>query len=181
MPRIHPVDIATAPRETTDQLDTCRKMFGGTPNLFTTAANSPVALGALLSMFANVGKSSFGTKTGELLAVAIAESNQCGYCLAAHTAIGQSLGVTPIALSSARRAESFDRHTMAALRLAVAINESRGHIDDATLAAARGAGLTDVEIVEVVAHVALNVFTNYLNSVAKTAIDFTEAPKIVAE
>ena len=54
----------------------------------------------------------------------------------------------------------------------VAINEERGHIDDAALDAARGAGLTDAEIVETVFLVALNVFTNYLNSVAQTTIDF---------
>jgi uncharacterized peroxidase-related enzyme len=174
MPRIHPVDPATATPEAAAHLETCRKMFGGAPNLFTTAANAPAALGAMLAMFANVGKSSFGAKTGELLAVAIAESNQCGYCLAAHTAIGQSFGVTSDALASARRAESIDGHTTAALKLAVAINQARGHIDDATLASARSAGLSDAEIVEVVAHVALNVFTNYLNSVAKTTVDFPE-------
>jgi alkylhydroperoxidase family enzyme len=58
----------------------------------------------------------------------------------------------------------------------VAVNVARGHIDDATLAIARDAGLTDAEIVEVVAHVALNVFTNYLNTVAQTTIDFPEVP-----
>jgi AhpD family alkylhydroperoxidase len=149
-------------------------MFGAKPNLFTTAANSPVALGALVSMFANVGQSSFGPKVGELFGIAIAESNRCAYCLAAHTAIGRSMGITPIALASAREAESVDRHTRAALKLAVAINKSRGHIDDVTLASARSAGLSDAEILEVIAHVALNVFTNYLNTVARTALDFPE-------
>ena len=174
MPRIHPIDVTSAPPETVDHLETCRKMFGATPNLFTTAGKSPVALGALVSMFANVGRSSFGAKVGELFGIAIAESNRCAYCLSAHTAIGRSLGIAPMALASARNAESVDGHTTAALKLAVAINEARGHIDDATLASARVAGLSDAEIVEVVAHVALNVFTNYLNTVARTAIDFPE-------
>jgi alkylhydroperoxidase family enzyme len=48
----------------------------------------------------------------------------------------------------------------------------RGQVSDATLSAARAAGLDDGEIVEVVAHVALNVFTNYLNNVAQTEVDF---------
>jgi uncharacterized peroxidase-related enzyme len=174
MPRITPITPSTATPETAAQLDVCRKMFGGTPNLFTTAANSPVGLGALLSLFANVGKSSFGAKVGELIAIAVAQSNGCGYCLSAHSAIGTSFGLTPVALESARRAESTDRHTMAALQLAVAINESRGHVDDAALASARAAGITDAQVIEVVAHVALNVFTNYLNSVAETTIDFPE-------
>ncbi len=172
MPRINPVDVHTVPPDTAGHLETCRQMFGATPNLFTTAANSPVTVGALVSMFAAVGKSSFGARTGELFGVAIAHANRCGYCLAAHTAIGQSLGVTPEALSAARSADATDPRTAAALKLAVAINNARGHIDDDSLAHARAAGLTDAAIVEVVAHVALNVFTNYLNSVAGTEIDF---------
>ena len=51
-----------------------------------------------------------------------------------------------------------DARTAALLDLAVAINQSRGRISDHSLAAARAAGIVDAEIVEVVAHVALNVF-----------------------
>jgi alkylhydroperoxidase family enzyme len=40
------------------------------------------------------------------------------------------------------------------------------------LAQARKAGITDAEIVEIIGHVALNVFTNYLNNVSDTEIDF---------
>ena len=141
MPRIQPIDPATATGDTAAHLDTSRKMFGGTPNLVTTAAHSSAALGAMLSLFANVGKSSLGAKTGELIAIAVAQSNGCRYCLAAHTAIGGSVGLS-----------------------------------GAALADARAAGVTDAEMVEVVAHVALNVFTNYLNNVADTAVDFPEVP-----
>ncbi len=38
----------------------------------------------------------------------------------------------------------------------------------------RAAGLTDAEITEVIANVALNVFTNYFNLVAKTELDFPQ-------
>jgi uncharacterized peroxidase-related enzyme len=174
MPRISPIDPSTATGETAAQLAVARKMFGGTPNLVTTAAHSPAAVGAMLSLFSHLGKASLGPRAGEQIAIAVAQSNGCGYCLSAHTAIGAMHGLTPAALASARRAQAADPKTAALLTLAVAINRSRGHIDDATLAAARADGLTDAEIVEVVAHVALNVFTNYLNSVAETTIDFPE-------
>lgn len=49
---------------------------------------------------------------------------------------------------------------------------TRGQVDDDDLATARAAGLSEGEIVEVVAHVALNIFTNYLNNVADTVVDF---------
>jgi len=172
MPRIHPIDPATATGELADQLATARKMFGGTPNLITTAANASSALGGLLGMFANMGKSSLGPKVGEQIAVAIAQSNGCGYCLSAHTAIGQMHGLDAALMNAARRGNSADPKTAALLKLAIDINQSRGRIGNAALAEARNAGVTDAEIVEVVGHVALNVFTNYLNNVSQTVIDF---------
>jgi uncharacterized peroxidase-related enzyme len=176
MTRIAPIDPSTTTDETAAHLATVRKMFGGTPNMFTTAAQSPAALGALVSLFANTGRASLGAKVGEQIAVAIAQANGCGYCLSAHTAISARYGLDASTLGAARRAQSSDSRTTALLTLAVAINQSRGHVDDVTLDAARDADITDAEIVEVVAFVALNVFTNYLNSVAQTAIDFPEVP-----
>lgn len=174
MPRIQPINPETATGDAATHLATARKMFGGTPNLFTTAANAPATLGAVLGMFANVGKGTLGAKVGEQIAIAIAQSNGCGYCLSAHTEIGKIRGLDPAELSAAKRAAAMHPKTAALLKLAVAINTSRGQVADAVLAEARTAGITDAEIVEVVGHVALNVFTNYLNNVSETAIDFPE-------
>ena len=172
MPRITPIDPSTATGEAATHLATAHRMLGGTPNLFTTVARSPAAIGAMVAFFGHMAKTALGARVGEQIAVAVAQSNGCAYCLSAHTAIGGSLGLAPEALAAARGAHASDAKTAALLRLAVAINHARGHVDDATLAAARHAGITDAEIVEVVAHVALNVFTNYLNNVAQTTIDF---------
>ena len=54
----------------------------------------------------------------------------------------------------------------------VAALQTLGAISDGEIAAARQAGLTDSQIIEIVANVALNVMTNYTNRVADTAIDF---------
>ena len=175
MPRIDPIDPATAAGDATTALATMARAFGGrAPNLFTTAAQSPAAVGAMVSFFGYMGKASLGPKAGEQIALAVAQSNGCSYCLSAHTAIGGMHGLTPDEMTSARDAEAADPKIRAFLELAVAVNTARGHIDDADFAAARDAGLTDAEIVEVVAHVALNVFSNYLNTVAQSAIDFPE-------
>ena len=172
MPRIQPIDPTTATGVVAEHLATAKKMFGGTPNLVTTAANAPSTLGAILGMFANVGKGTLGAKVGEQIAIAVAQSNSCGYCLSAHTVIGEMHGLDPAELAAAKRAGSMNPKTAAVLKLAVAINQSRGQVSDAVLADARKAGVTGAEIVEVVGHVALNVFTNYLNNVSGTAIDF---------
>jgi len=170
MPRIQPVDPAANAAEA--QLATARKMFGRAPNMVTIAAHSPAALEGLLGLFASLGKASLGPRLGEQIAIAVAQANGCGYCLSAHTAIGKLHGVSAADLDAARRSAAGDAKAAAVLALATEINRSRGHVDDAVLAAARAAGVTDAEVVETVAHVALNVFTNYLNNVTEPEIDF---------
>jgi alkylhydroperoxidase family enzyme len=60
------------------------------------------------------------------------------------------------------------------LKLARAIVVQRGEVSDSDFKQARIAGLTDGDIVETVANVVLNIFTNYVNHVARTAVDFAE-------
>jgi hypothetical protein len=38
----------------------------------------------------------------------------------------------------------------------------------------RASGLTDRDIVETIANVVVNIFTNYVNHVARTVVDFPE-------
>ncbi len=172
MPRIHPVDSATATGAAADQLAATNKLFGSTPNMFATAAQSPATLAAMNGFFAALGKSPLGGKVGEQIAIAVAQSNGCEYCLSAHTAIGGMHGVSAANLASARSGHSDDPKAQAAISLALDIVRTKGRVSDATLAAARVSGLGDSEIVEVVGHVALNIFTNYLNNLAGTDVDF---------
>lgn len=172
MPRIQPIDSATASGTVAAQLDGTRKMLGSTPNMFTTAANSPAALTAMNGFFGALSKGALGARIGERVAIAIAQQNHCEYCLSAHTALGTMHGVDAADLANARSGHSVDAKADAAIKLALEIVSNRGQVDDSVLSAARAAGLTEGEIVEVVAHVALNVFTNYLNNVAQTTVDF---------
>jgi uncharacterized peroxidase-related enzyme len=172
MPRIHPIDPATATGAVAAQLDGTRKALGSVPNLFTTAAQSPAAISALNGLFGALGKGALDGKTRERIAIAVAQSNGCEYCLSAHTALGSGHGLNAAELAAARNGTASDPKAEATMALALAIVRTRGMVSDAELAAARMAGLTDAEIVEIVAHVALNVFTNYLNNVAHTDVDF---------
>ncbi|QJR37414.1 carboxymuconolactone decarboxylase family protein [Gemmatimonas groenlandica] len=172
MPRIQPVDPTAATGAAAEQLAATRKAFGATPNMFLTAAQSPATLTALNSLFGTLGKGLLGGKIGERIAIAVAQQNGCKYCLSAHTAIGGMHGVAAAELDAARHGASADPKASAAIALALAILHTSGRVDDAVLAAARLAGLSDSEIVETVAHVALNVFTNSLNNLADTDVDF---------
>ena len=172
MPRIQPLDSATATGDAAEQLAATKKLFGSTPNMFATAAQSPATLAAMNGFFAALGKAPLGGKVGEQVAIAVAQSNGCEYCLSAHTAIGGMHKVSAANLASARHGHSDDPKAQAAITLALEIVRTKGRVSDATLSEARLAGLQDSDVVEVVGHVALNIFTNYLNNLAGTVVDF---------
>lgn len=171
MSRIAAINPETAPATVKPLLDGVQKSLGVTPNLFRVAAQSPAALEALTSFFGAVGKGSFDARTREAIALAVSESNGCDYCLSAHTALGKGAGLDERAVADARLGKSDDKYRATLLALARATVDNRGRVGSA-LEEARRAGASDAEIVELVANVALTIFTNYLNELAGTDIDF---------
>jgi uncharacterized peroxidase-related enzyme len=148
--------------------------LGAVPNLFRVLGSAPAALKGYLDFHSALSTGTFGAKLREQVALAVAESNLCDYCLSAHSFLGGKVGLGDAAIAEARRATASDPKTDAVLKLARAIVVRRGELVDAELQQARAAGLSDGEIVETTAHVALNIFTNYVNHVARTVVDFPE-------
>jgi len=172
MTRLTLLDATTATPASRAPLEAIQAAFGSTPNMFRAVAHSPAALHAMWGAFGALGGGALPASLTEQLAVAIADRNGCDYCLAAHTALGRKAGVTAEALAEAQAGVSRDPRTAAALTFALAIVDRRGRIDAADLEALHGAGFTDAEAVEIVAHVALNLYTNYFNNVFTTPVDF---------
>lgn len=112
----------------------------------------------------------------EQIALVAATENSCEYWYAAHHVLGGRAGVSAEDLETAGAAEASDPRTAAALKFARTVLETRGFVSDEDLDAVRAAGLGDGEIGEIVANVALNVFTNYFNSVGRTEVDFPPVP-----
>lgn len=165
--------IEAAPADARPLLQAVKLKFGTVPNLFRLAANSPAGLEGYLNFNGALAKGSLSPQTRERLALAIAEINGCGYCLSAHSYIGKNLAKLDDAeIAANRKGHSNDAKADAAVAFAVAIAKARGHVSDADLQAVKAAGYDDAEVVEIVAHVALNTLTNYLNEVGKTEIDF---------
>jgi len=147
--------------------------LGVVPNMMRTMGNSPALLEGYLNFSGALAHGKLGSKTGELLAMAVSEKNNCDYCLSAHTYIGEKLvHIDASALNDARSANSTDAKTDAALKFATVLTAKQGLVNDADIANIKAAGFTDGEIGEIVGHVALNVLTNYFNNTAKTDIDF---------
>lgn len=168
-----PATIEAAPTASQPMLEAVRKQLGSVPNLFRLVATSPAALEGYLSMSGALGKGALPAPTRERIALAVAEVNACGYCLAAHSYLGKKLAKLDDAEIAANRGgTSNDAKADAAVRFAAKVARERGHVGTEDLQTVRNAGYTDAQIVEIVQHVALNTWTNYINEVAKTEIDF---------
>ncbi|MEO8670212.1 MAG: peroxidase-related enzyme [Tahibacter sp.] len=169
IPLINPADTTDNRKPVLDQI---QQAFGAVPNMFKAVAQSPAGLQSLWSFFGALGGGVIDAKLGEQIAVAVADRNGCEYCLAAHTALGRKAGVSAEAMSSAQSGESADPRSAAALRFAIALVDHRGRVSDADVQALRNVGFGDAEIVEILAHVALNLFTNYVNVAFAVPLDF---------
>lgn len=173
MTNFAPVEPEAATGKVAELLAQVHNSFGLTPTMTKVMANSPTLLQAYLALSGAVAGGSLKPAVRERLAIATAQLNGCEYCLSAHTYIGANIAkVDAGELDSARRAESSDEHVAALLKLSNAIAENAGDVDDVDVKTARVAGVTDEEIGEVVANLALNILTNYFNILAKVDNDW---------
>ena len=172
MSRIALVEPRTATGNVAGLLEQIHGAFGATPNMFRAVANSPAALQSMWSSFGALGGGTLGHKLGEQIAVAIADRNACEYCLAAHTALGRKAGASSDEMAAAQMGESTDPKTAAALRFALKVVNDRAQVNDADVQSLRDVGFDDGAIVEILAHVALNLFTNYVNVAFAVPVDF---------
>ena len=178
MSRIQAIDPNTAQGKTKELLDVIKAKSGRVPNILKTMAHSPAALQAYLGLSGALAEAKLSLKIREQIALTVGEDNQCHYCVAAHSAIGKLAGLTPDEIEAGRRAKSPDPKTNAILRFAKRLSSNRGNVSDEELAEARKAGCSDEEILEIITAVSLNLFTNYVNHVADTAIDFPQVPPL---
>ena len=177
MQRIPAIDPTQATGKGKQLLDGVQAKLGFTPNLMKTLATAPVALEAYLNFSVTLGAGVLDAKFREQIALAVAQANSCEYCLSAHSAIGKMVGLKPEEIESSRESRSADAKRDAGLKFAQSIVVQKGEVSDGAVEHVRKAGYSEGEITEIVANVALNIFTNYFNHVARTDVDF---PKVSA-
>ncbi|GAA2104763.1 carboxymuconolactone decarboxylase family protein [Kitasatospora saccharophila] len=178
MSRLTQLTAETASEEQRELLEGTLKQLGKIPNLYAAMANGPAALRGYLALRGALVGGSFGNREREQLALFIAQRNNCTYCVSAHTMRGGKVGLTQDELLATRRGTDADPRMDQVLRLTASMMDTGGRVTDEEIEAAHRAGVTDAEISEIVAHIALNVLSNYFNHVAQPDLDF---PPVDAE
>jgi uncharacterized peroxidase-related enzyme len=177
MSRINAMDPHLADDGVRRNFDAIQKKLGVLPNMMRTMAQSPRVLEGYLELSGALSRGLLPPPLQEQIALAVAEANACNYCLSAHSALGRGAGLSDDQLAASREGRASDAKANAALQFAVAVLQRRGGVSDDDFARVRALGYSDGAIAEIIAHVALNVFTNYFNRAADTDIDF---PRVAA-
>lgn len=172
MARVPVIDPKTATGEAAELLNAVQAQLGITPNFIRVLANSPKALAGFLGLYGAAAGFTVDKATQERIALAVAQSNGCQYCVSAHTAIGRHAGLSNEEMALNRQGSSSDKKAAGAVGFAKALNEHLGEVTASEFDAARAAGLSDGELVEIIAVVALNIFTNVLGKATRVEIDF---------
>lgn len=172
MTNIKPVVLTEAEPKAKQLLEGIEKNLGTIPNIFATFAHSASVLEAYLGFSGALAKGKLDPKIREQLALTVAGANNCDYCASAHTAIGAKTGVDKDELESSLVGQSKDAKTQAVLTFSKLVVAKNGAVQAADVEALRTAGLSEAEIVEVIAAIGLNIFTNYFNHIAATEVDF---------
>jgi uncharacterized peroxidase-related enzyme len=175
MSRLKAIQTEEATGKARELLQAVQAKLKLTPNMTRVMANSPAVLEGYLSFSGALAGGALAAGLREQIALEVGEQNSCQYCVSAHTAIGRMTGLSDSEIESAREGRSQIARNAAALQFARELVVQRGRITDADVAKVRSAGFSDGEISEIVAHVALNIFTNYFNNAAAVEVDF---PKI---
>ncbi|AJD44384.1 peroxidase-related protein (plasmid) [Rhizobium gallicum bv. gallicum R602sp] len=176
-----PATINDAPEASRPVLEAIQKQIGSVPNIFRLVSNSPAALSGLTALQGALGKGKLPPATRDRIALTMAEANGCDYCLSAHTYTGTKFAkLDETEIEANRRGTSNDPKAAAAVEFARALVDDRGSVASVEIEKVRAAGYSDAEIVEIIAHVALNTFTNYINEALGTEIDFPRIDRLAA-
>lgn len=143
MSRIATVVRANAAPKVVGTLSQIKASVGHVPNVFALLANAPAALDGHLSPSRAFSRGRLTTRQRELLALAIAQENECQYCLSAHTALAETAGISETDALKARFGKSDDPLELALTSFAKNAVRQRGLVSDRDLDLARKAGIDD--------------------------------------
>ncbi|WP_118182427.1 carboxymuconolactone decarboxylase family protein [Paraburkholderia phosphatilytica] len=180
MSRLSTPSVADATGTAADLFAAIKKNAGKVPNAYATIGGyAPDVLGAALNLDAVLQKSTLSKAEIETIRLATSEVAGCDYCLAAHTVMGKFAGLAPDTMKQIRTgAATGDAKRDALVRFVRAIVTTSGTLPAEELNAVREAGYTERQVMETALAIAAISFTNIVNRVNDTTVDFPAAPSV---
>jgi uncharacterized peroxidase-related enzyme len=172
MNQMNLVSPESAPENVTVTYKLVHRNLGRVPNMYQVMANSPAVLNAYVAFQGALAGGMLNRQMAERIALATAEKNGCAYCLSAHDFFGRKIGLTSEDIADARSLQSNDKKVHEVLTFVRKMLEMPHVLTQDDLTTLRKVGFSDAEVLEIIAHVVRNLFTNYVNIIAGTTVDW---------
>jgi uncharacterized peroxidase-related enzyme len=172
MTKIKAITPEAAPEAVREMMELVKRKLGRVPEMYQVMANSPAVLESYVKLNMALGVGTLGSKLSELIALSTAEYNGCSYCLSAHTFLGGKAGLTEIEMADGRTFHAENKKLETGLTFVKKLLEDPKTISSQDVDPLRAAGYSDGDILEIVANVIRNIFTNYVNIISETKVDW---------
>lgn len=171
--RIPPYEIGAGSERADRALEGIGRMFGGyIPNLHRVMANSPAVIEAFEAMRRLLQGTRLRAAEREIVAIEVARRNRCDYCMTAHRHFAGRLRVSASDIDAAEAGTPMaDKRLALVQRATQRLIDRRGRLSDDELEEFRSAGLSDSELIEIIAVIGWYVMSTFTNNLAQTEID----------
>lgn len=173
--KIHTPQSAQPPAG--EMLAGIRDMLGFVPNLFGTIAESAPALQAFIHLNRGFAESSFDATAREVIQTAVSVENNCGYCVAGHTAFAEMQRLPGDVIEAVRNNRPLSDPKLEALnRFARALVRERGMVSEREVQRFLDAGHTPAQVLEVILGICVKTFSNLAGNALGIPLDDAFAP-----
>lgn len=149
------------------------KMFGGyIPNFHKVLANSPPVVAAFEGLRRTLQGTNIRAIEREIIALEVSRRSNCEYCIAAHSKFARAfkMPVSDLEALLAGRPMADPRSALVQ-RATQRLVDTQGRLSDCELAEFYAAGLSNAELIEIVAVIGWYVLSTYINNLAHTEVD----------
>lgn len=162
----------TAPEASRETLEATAKKYGFVPNLFGVLAGSPTAVQAYAGINKALEHSALSPVEQQVVALTVSATNDCAYCVGAHSAVAQMVRMPDGILAELREQRPLSDRKLNALRtLVLSMMRHRGWVPEQDLEHFVAAGYTRRHVLDVITLLALKTLSNYVNHIAQTPLD----------
>jgi len=171
---LEPKTIENADAISKQILETTNKNMGMIPNMYSGMANNPALLEGYVSAYNSFrANSGFTPQEQEVVFLSVAFENNCEYCMAAHSFVGDNMTNVPVEVTNAIRNNTLipDDKLKALSSFARVITVKRGLPSETDIDAFLASGYTENHILGVIAGVGVETMSNYFNHIFNTSVD----------
>jgi len=174
MSRLTAIEPETATGAAAEIFAKIRRAIGRVPNAYATiGTQSPEALGALLSTEAVIAAGTLTKADVETVKLVVSAVAGCDYCVAAHRLAGKAAGLTRFEIQQVLAgALTGDEKRDVLVHYVAMLVTTHGTVPRSEVDAMLEAGYTERQLIEIALAMASISFTNLVNRVNDTTIDF---------